>query len=135
MGTVNLGPTTTNLAEPDQLLASITFPKHEEPITVKTGSGVLKRGTPLGLETASGKAVPYNQAGADGSEDFIGLLIEDIDATSADVKTRRYMTGEFNKTYLSTFSNWHTDLIAAGEAMNLYFVNVLDPGNSVYPGA
>lgn len=134
MGTVNLGPTSTALTNVDNLIAGL-FPRHEEATTVKTGSGALLRGHPMGLETATGKAVPWNQAGADGSEDFIGLLIEDIDATSADVKTRVYQTGEFNKTYLETFANWHAELVAAGAALNVYFLDVVDPSGSLYPGA
>lgn len=56
-------------------------------ITVASGQGVLKLGTVLAALTASGKFVVAAATGADGSQTAKAVLLEDIDATAADVKT------------------------------------------------
>jgi hypothetical protein len=83
----------------DNLFAG-DFPKVSLPVTVVSGSGVLIRGTLLGKVTASGKYKPYNNANVDGSETAKLVLAEDIDATSADVKTTAFAAGEFNEAKL-----------------------------------
>ena len=69
----------------DPLLASLR-PARTMDVVVKTGEGALTRGTllmPEIVETApTGKYLKY-----DGTADLAGVLNEDIDATSADVKT------------------------------------------------
>lgn len=77
------------------------FPVVEVPVTVVSGSGALVRGTVLGKVTASGKYKPYNNSNADGSETAKLILAEDIDATSADIATSAYRTGEFNEDALT----------------------------------
>lgn len=57
-----------------------------DPITIVSGSGVLKAGTVLGKITASGKHKPYDNDAVDGSQTFSAVLYDDVDATSADVK-------------------------------------------------
>lgn len=50
--------------------------------------GFFKSGLPLGKLTAGGKYVPYNGAGADGSETLVGFLFSAVkapDATTTDV--------------------------------------------------
>lgn len=47
-----------------------------EQIAIAAGSGDLKSGTALGKLTATGEYVPYNPAGADGSQNFGGILYE-----------------------------------------------------------
>lgn len=56
-----------------------------EEVTVISGAGELVSGTVLGKITASGKYTPVTAAAADGSEDAAGILIDPVDATSADV--------------------------------------------------
>lgn len=52
--------------------------------TVKSGAGVLTRGTVLGRVTATGKFLKSLSAASDGSEVPDAILLEDVDATSAD---------------------------------------------------
>lgn len=62
-----------------------------ENVTVKSGQN-LKAGHVVALETASGKIVEYDNAGADGTEVAYGVLYDNVDATNADmpgVITRR----------------------------------------------
>jgi hypothetical protein len=54
---------------------------------VASGSGILKGGTVMGIITASGKWGPFNVANTPaGTGTAAGILMEDVDATSADVK-------------------------------------------------
>lgn len=57
-----------------------------EQVIILTGSGVLKSGQVLGKITASGKYKPNTVAAADGSQTAAGILLYDVDATSADAK-------------------------------------------------
>lgn len=54
-------------------------------ITVKSGSGVMKAGTVLGKITATGKYEGYDDGNAGGSNAAAAILVDTIDATSADV--------------------------------------------------
>lgn len=61
-----------------------------EPITVASGSGIVKAGTLLGKVTASSKYVPSPNAstvGKEGAETATAILAYEVDATSADVAT------------------------------------------------
>ena len=80
----------------DNLFAG-DFPKVSLPVTIVSGSGALTRGTLLGKVSASGKYKPYNNANADGSETAKLVLAENVDATSADVNTTAFASGEFNE--------------------------------------
>ena len=53
--------------------------------TIKSGAGVLKHGTPLAIETATGKYVACQHGTADGSQTPVALLLYDIDATAREV--------------------------------------------------
>lgn len=77
------------------------FPRVMKPATVVSGSGVLAKGTVLGIVTASGKFGVYADAGAGGLDTAKGILAEDVDATSADVNTTVYLAGDFNETALT----------------------------------
>jgi hypothetical protein len=57
-----------------------------EQVLIASGSGVVKSGTVLGKITASGKYKPVTIAAADGSQNAAGILMWDVDATSADVR-------------------------------------------------
>ena len=58
-------------------------------VTVVSGAGVLKKGTVLGTVTATGKMNAYDPTANTGLElvtvGKLAILLEDIDATSADV--------------------------------------------------
>jgi hypothetical protein len=49
-----------------------------------TGSGLLRPGVVLGRITASSKLVPLAPAASDGSQNAAAVLLENVDATSAD---------------------------------------------------
>ncbi|WP_245409750.1 head decoration protein [Pararhizobium haloflavum] len=57
---------------------------------IAAGAGKLRPGAVLGRVTASGKYVPFDPAGADGSETAAAILYEGCDATDAD--QRRTLT-------------------------------------------
>lgn len=81
-------------------LSAGDFPKVSLPVIIVSGSGAVVRGTLLGKVTATGKYKPYNNANSDGSETARLVLAETVDATSADVKTTAYASGEFNEAAL-----------------------------------
>lgn len=56
-----------------------------EVITVVSGTGALSAGTVIGKVTASGKWRTYDDGHSDGSQTTVGVLLEAIDATSADI--------------------------------------------------
>jgi hypothetical protein len=63
-------------------------------ITVKSGAGVLVRGTVLGVVTADGKYLKSLSAAVDGSQAPDVILAEDVDATSADKSAIAYFWAE-----------------------------------------
>jgi hypothetical protein len=69
----------------------------EEPDIIAGGQSVLKRGTALGMVTATGKLALLNSANTDGSQTIYGILGADTDTTNGDVSTFVYLTGEFNQ--------------------------------------
>jgi len=82
----------------DNLIAG-DFPIVTEAVTIDTG--VLARGTVLGKITASGKCVICDSAGTDdGRRAPYAVLLEAVDATSADVAAAAALTGEFNRAKL-----------------------------------
>lgn len=115
----NLGTTTIDRTE-EQLFAG-QFPRHQQPIVVVSGAGILTKGTVLGVVTASGKYKAYSNAASDGSEVAAGVLGCDVDATSGDVSAFMWTTGEFNEAKL-------IGLDATGKAdlaaLNVYAVKV-----------
>lgn len=56
-----------------------------EEVTVVSGAGKLVSGTVLGKITASGKYTPVTVAAADGSQNAAGILLDPVDASTADV--------------------------------------------------
>lgn len=76
----------------DNLIFSTDLPVLQKPVTVKSGAGVLAKGTALAID-------------ADGKMNILGtasctancILAEDIDATSADAQAMAFITGHFNK--------------------------------------
>ena len=86
---------TTETFTPGDLIVG-TYPVETRPITIVSGAGVLTRGTVLGKITASSKYTTALAASSDGSEDPAAILAVDVDATSADVATVKYASGEFD---------------------------------------
>jgi len=60
--------------------------RSREQVMIASGAGIQKAGAVLGKITASGKYLPYDPAGADGTENAAAILFEGCDATSADVR-------------------------------------------------
>lgn len=114
---------------PDQLVAG-AFPLVTQPITVASGAGVLARGTVLGIVTASGKYVKSASAASDGSQTPVAVLADSIDATSADVATGAYFSGEFNSNSLTLGAGWTLTSIAAALRDASIFIKVVSAANS-----
>ena len=57
-------------------------------ITIVSGAGSLGVGTVLGKVTANGKYTASDPAAGDGSEVAVAVLLDDVDATSADQVAR-----------------------------------------------
>jgi hypothetical protein len=90
---------------PDNLIGGDAVNAVTESIIVDTGN--LVRGSVLGKITATGKYVLSASAASDGSQTPVAILAEDANATSGDVVTVAYLTGEFNGTAL-TLGAGHT---------------------------
>lgn len=76
------------------------FPVVTESMVILTGE-VITEGTVLGKITASGKGVIVNSAGTDdGRRTAYAVLLQDVDATSADVTAPVALCGEFNENKL-----------------------------------
>lgn len=91
----------TEIFTPDKLfVVGSAFPVVTQAITIEAGAGVLKRGTVLGMVTATRKYRPVNSTATDGSQEADCVLAEDVDATTADVNATAYFTGEFNESAL-----------------------------------
>ena len=70
------------------ILSEANFHRSRDKITIASGSGVVKAGTIVGQITASKKWAPSPNAqvvGIEGAETARGIIIDDVDATSADV--------------------------------------------------
>lgn len=89
---------------PDKLIAGQEIPLMVHPVTLKAGQGVLKRGSAIGIETATDEGILCDKDAADGSQVMKYVLIEDTDTTSA-VVTSCYGSGIFNRKALIFGSN------------------------------
>ncbi|WP_438449407.1 head decoration protein [Gorillibacterium sp. sgz5001074] len=74
---------------------------HVKSVTLKSGQGVLKRGTVIGIITATKKGVTVNKANADGSQTADSILTDDADTTAGDVVVTAYASGTFNRAALT----------------------------------
>jgi hypothetical protein len=57
-----------------------------ETLTIASGAGVLLAGTVVGKVTTGGKYKAYDNDASDGTEVAAAVILNDVDATSADVK-------------------------------------------------
>lgn len=88
---------TSDAFMPDQLIAGDLKIVTHAGRTIVAGAGILKRGTVLGRITASQKYTIATSAASDGSQTPVALLVDDVDATSADALCGIYAMGEFNE--------------------------------------
>lgn len=51
---------------------------------IASGSGVVKAGTVLAIDSTSGEFVPLNPGGSNDTDKAVGILYETVDATSGD---------------------------------------------------
>jgi hypothetical protein len=82
---------------PDNLIAGNEVPLLVKAVTLKADQGVLKRGTVLGIITATGLAVPVNSTNTDGSQVADSILADDVDTTGGNVVAEAYVSGHFNR--------------------------------------
>ncbi len=109
---------------PDQLIAGV-FPLVTEPITIASGAGILPRGTVLGKITASGKYIKSASAASDGSQVPSAVLVDGVDATSADVLSGAYFSGEFNSNALTLGAGWTVATVGAALRSLSIFVKTI----------
>ncbi len=69
-------------------------------IVIASGQN-LTRGTCLGKETATGKYYIWDNTVVDGTENLVGILGCNVDATDSDGKGFMYVHGEFLKSALT----------------------------------
>ena len=68
----------------DVLKAEFSSEYCREVVTIASGAGVLDIGTVLGKVTASGKWKAHTNGASDGTETAAAVLLQKVDATSAD---------------------------------------------------
>lgn len=81
---------------PDNLIAGGDVPVLLKGVMIAKGN-ILKRGSVLGVVTASGKAVLADKSANDGSQVAKYILADDVDARGADVVAQCYVSGLFNR--------------------------------------
>jgi len=123
--TLDFGRTDTVKTQ-DELLAGSSELLAEYGITLVSGQN-LTRGAPLGRITTSGKYTQYNPNASDGSQTFVALLAEDVDASSGDEKGVAYFSGRFWYSGISWDSDVHQgddilDAILAGHQRSIFIV-------------
>lgn len=92
--------------QPDKLIAGADIPVLVQGVTIKTGQGILVRGSVIGIITATNKGLLCDADAADGSKAAKFILAEDsIDTTAADVVATCYKTGVFNRDALEFGAN------------------------------
>lgn len=82
---------------PDNLFAGQDVPVLMKSVKLKSGQGVVKRGTVLGVITATGLAVPVDSSKTDGSENADSILVADVDTAAGDIGAEAYISGHFNR--------------------------------------
>lgn len=94
----------------DTLIAGYVEPLTKVSVIVKSGSGVVKRGTVLGVVGQLPESdqflgmyivAPVDSTKTDGSEEPFAILDDlEVDATTADVRATGFTSGEFNRNAL-----------------------------------
>ncbi|EMF8324488.1 TPA: head decoration protein [Serratia marcescens] len=94
----------SSLFVPDQLVSG---PLQLVTDSVTIGiSGVLKRGTVLGVVTATGAYIPSKKDATDGSEKPSAILVDNVDTTTTAQTGGVYLMGEFNQHRLIFDATW-----------------------------
>jgi hypothetical protein len=88
---------TEGTSVPDNLISNDSIEQTLKGITILTGQGILKRGSVLGIITASVKGKLVAKASVDGSQVAKYILADDVDTTADDVVAQCYESGSFNR--------------------------------------
>lgn len=101
MGQNELGVSQVETQSIEDIIAGDEIQAVSVPATILTGF-TYKRGEVLAKNSSTGKYQKYDFDGANDTDKIAGILVEAVDATDADVKSRAYVTGIFNKAALVT---------------------------------
>ena len=94
----------SSLFVPDQLVSG-PLQLVTESVTIGV-SGALKRGTVLGVITATGSYIPSKKDATDGSEKPSAILVDNVDTTTTAQTGGVYLMGEFNQHRLIFDATW-----------------------------
>lgn len=94
----------SSLFLPDQLVSG-PLQLVTDSVTIGV-SGALKRGTVLGMVTATGAYIPSKKDATDGSENASAILVDNVDTTTAAQTGGVYLMGEFNQHRLIFDATW-----------------------------
>ncbi|BEL74423.1 MULTISPECIES: head decoration protein [Serratia] len=94
----------SSLFVPDQLVSG-PLQLVTDSVTIGV-SGALKRGTVLGLVTATGAYIPSKKDATDGSEKPSAILVDNVDTTTTAQTGGVYLMGEFNQHRLIFDATW-----------------------------
>ncbi|MCE4048031.1 head decoration protein [Bacillus sp. Au-Bac7] len=81
----------------DNLFAGTSVPVNVKGVRLKSGQGLLVRGTVLAIEAATGLAVKVDSTKTGGVESADCILTDNVDTTSSDVVSTAYSSGLFNR--------------------------------------
>ncbi|MBN5207772.1 head decoration protein [Serratia marcescens] len=94
----------SSLFVPDQLVSG-PLQLVTDSVTIGV-SGALKRGTVLGVVTATGAYIPSKKDATDGSEKPSAILVDNVDTTTTAQTGGVYLMGEFNQHRLIFDASW-----------------------------
>ncbi|HEJ8008023.1 TPA: head decoration protein [Serratia marcescens] len=94
----------SSLFVPDQLVSG-PLQLVTDSVTIGV-SGALKRGTVLGVVTATGAYIPSKKDATDGSEKPSAILVDNVDTTTTAKTGGVYLMGEFNQHRLIFDATW-----------------------------
>lgn len=94
----------SSLFVPDQLVSG-PLQLVTDSVTIGV-SGALKRGTVLGVVTATGAYIPSKKDATDGSEKPSAILVDNVDTTTTAQTGGVYLMGEFNQNRLIFDATW-----------------------------
>ncbi|UNK26224.1 head decoration protein [Serratia plymuthica] len=94
----------SSLFVPDQLVSG-PLQLVTDSVTIGV-SGALKRGTVLGVVTATGAYIPSKKDATDGSENPSAILVDNVDTTTTAQTGGVYLMGEFNQHRLIFDATW-----------------------------
>lgn len=88
--------------EMDNLFAGTEIPVIVKSVKLAAGQGILKRGTVLGIVSATKEAIAVDSVKSDGGEKADCILTDTVDTTGDDpIVTTAYSSGLFNRNALT----------------------------------